>query len=88
MSITVTILNENGSTVLNEILYSMEDPQILDYESEGMETLNVSIQVQALNNSKYYILSLASSYGIQLPMTAVPVSLVNCQGTYIHVSPL
>ena len=81
MSVMLTITAE--AIILNETLYSMEEPQVLDYAAGGMpESLTVSIEVvQNMNESQYYILSLDSSRGIELPMTAIPVILDDCTGT-------
>lgn len=85
MTVIVSVTARNGATViLNETLYSRTEPQVLNYYAtrgtEILESLTVSIEVvKVANESQYYILSLNSSSGIHLPMTAIPV-LADCTG--------
>lgn len=83
-SITLTVEALDGSTLLYQHLYPMAQPQVLEYTTpRGRQQLSTLMQVQSVNGSRYYIVSLLSSSSeIQLPKTAIPVVLVNCTGKF------
>ncbi len=83
-SLEVLVRAQDGTLLLNETLHSTEQPRELNYTtSPGGETqtLTAFVQVVSANGSMYYIVSLDSSNGVQLPTTAIPV---NCSGKIVH----
>lgn len=81
-AITVLIIDENGTTLLNGTLFSMPDPQALTYTTSRGDThlLNISMQVVTSNGSDYYLVMLESSFGLRFQMAAIPLILPQTTG--------
>ena len=70
-SILLTV-NDEGITILNEVLTSMPLSQTLTTEGD-MINFNVSLEVVSSDGSKYFILTLNSSVQLDFPTTAIPI---------------
>ena len=76
-SIGVVVVEDNGATLLDETLFSMQHQQTLSYTNPAGDShhLNISIQVVvgARDGREYYIVMLESSLGLQFQMAAIPL---------------
>ncbi len=73
-AITIVVTANNSTTLLIVTLYSMPSPQSLSYQSLGdKRNLNVSVEVVASDGKDYYIVMLESSFGLEFPLTAIPL---------------
>lgn len=86
-SIMLTV-DDEGTTLLSEVLESMPLSQTLDYvTTEGdignITYFNVSLEVVSINESKYFIITLNSSVQLNFPMTAIPIDC-SITGTVIY----
>lgn len=74
ISLTVTVRNKNGNLLhLDETLIPTPQPYELNYTISTVEFLNISIQLQSNNETDDILVSLDSSSGLELPLTAIPV---------------
>lgn len=74
ISLTVTVTNkDDGSLDLDETLSPTPLPYVLNYTISTVEFLNISIQLQTNNVTDDILVSLNSSSGLELPLTAIPV---------------
>ena len=71
-SIMLTV-DDEGITILNEVLTSMPLSQTLTTEGD-MIHFNVSLEVVSSNGSEYFIITLNSSVQLDFPMTAIPIN--------------
>lgn len=70
---------DQSITLLNVSLHSMTQVQRLDYtalQPRRRQSLALWVEVVLENGNKYYILSVQSSNGIELPMAAIPLICV------------
>lgn len=76
-SITVAVMDQNSTaTLISSTLFSQPHPQTLNYMTPAGDSqyLNVSVQVVTSDGSDYYIIMLESSFGLDLQMTAIPLT--------------